>query len=130
MAGLEIEHDHIKIDGQSIETVRVPVTVKNGGEQRHVSLYAEDYKRLIAMGVTENWFINEGLVRFFSKGRENNSMVARVILGLWPEHDKDKRVHYRNGNKLNLLRHNLELRCNSKSEEIEAEDPNEPSISE
>lgn len=66
---------------------------------------------LDALGVSESWFTNHKgngsfLVCFPSKSVKNNSIVARVILGL---KKKDRRftVGYRDGSPFNLLRHNL-----------------------
>lgn len=115
MAGRpEIEFGERVVDGMKIPIVRVPVAIENRPDEfKLVPLYAEDHHRLEAMGVTESWFLNAGsngrlYVRFHSKTRGNNAMVARVLLGLWKE-DGEFTVRYRDNDPCNLLRHNLKL---------------------
>jgi hypothetical protein len=94
----------IDIDGQ--RCVRIPLA----STARIAILYAEDFERLIALGLSPFWMVNmnkptgQGYVRVAKDGRK--LAIARLILGAGPRHQ----VAYRDGNRLNLRRENLILR--------------------
>lgn len=93
---------------------------KQDGAKEEVRLYEDDYKRLAAMQVSPSWYTNRKkngrlLVCFKSKRRNNNSVIARCILGLWPDEDADKYVTYRDDSTFNLQRHNLEVRIRKRA---------------
>jgi len=106
---------HRSIDPGGRPIVRVPlahtkVTSKN--PRRFALLDAEDFDRLMAAGVSPCWTLNRdgkmgiGYVRApwgsDPRGRTLVS-IAPLVLGTEP----GQRVHYRDGNRLNLRRSNL-----------------------
>lgn len=82
-----------------------------GREQKHhAKLYAEDYDKLMQLGVSANWnFIlsgNKPYVVCRSKIDGGQIIIARLIANPRPGHS----VFYKNGDTLDLRSDNLEVR--------------------
>ena len=94
-------------DGEAI----VIVTLSNGEKAK---LFAEDYERLVEMGISPNWTANgNGNGQFYVRtkltdalGWGNNAMVSRLIA---PPTTRGLVLRHRDGNRLNLRRDNLEI---------------------
>ena len=81
------------------------VTVPLGKNAKHGEciLDKSDMDRLLTMGVSTNWTLNNGSVHAYS--RSGHLTIARVIT----DASIGERVRYLDGNTLNLRKHNLEL---------------------
>ena len=102
---LNRNHEHFT-DENGQRCARVPLA--NTGQV--ATLYAEDLALLLEAGLPQNWSINFncrggiGYVRAKVPG-DNTRTVARLIRGA----AAGQQVAYRDGNRLNLCRHNLVL---------------------
>ena len=83
------------------------VTVPLGKDSKHGEciLDKSDMDRLLTMGVSTNWTLNNGHVTASAKTSNNHILIARVISGA----SFGERVKFLDGNRLNLRKHNLEL---------------------
>jgi len=90
------------------DTLMVAVPLANLAET--AELRAEDFQMLLAAGVSRTLYLNFsesiGYVRAHLLG-QNTVSVARFVAGA----RRGEIVHYRDGNRLNLRRENLELGC-------------------
>lgn len=88
-------------DGKDI--VRIPLA----NHPEPAKLLKDDFERLTSMGLTTAWTLNSNgqghsYVRCAAPGR-NLITVARAICDV----GRGRRIHYRDGNRLNLRRDNL-----------------------
>lgn len=92
---------------QKISPGEIVVTVPLGKDAKHgeCTLDKSDMDKLLAMGISTNWTLNNGNVTASGKSSNNHVLVARAITGA----SFGERVRYIDGNKLNLRRDNLEL---------------------
>lgn len=96
------------MDHNSKRCVRVPLA----NSKLFAELYAEDFERLCAQGVTTNWHLSRGARGIgypaVSLKGYNTQFIARLIAGA----PHGKQVSYRDRNRLNLKGDNLVLsRC-------------------
>lgn len=92
-------------DGRLV--VGVPLSNRPG---ERAWLYQTDYEALLAEYGTHSWYVNSngsgGLyVRMKSRDRQNNVMVARLVMA----DPLARRIRYRDGDTLNLRARNLEV---------------------
>jgi hypothetical protein len=96
------------IDENGQEIVLVPLDPER---KYYAKLYADDYERLLKLGVTGEWSVhNNGSGRLYvtvrSKINAHHIIVARLIANPLPGYS----VYYKNGDTLDLRRDNLEIR--------------------
>ncbi|SON53703.1 hypothetical protein HDIA_0162 [Hartmannibacter diazotrophicus] len=87
------------------EVVRVPL---RPGEDRHATIYREDYERLLRNGVGTHWFVSKAggreYVRAYCRGATGDQItVARAVLGV----GRRANVSYVTKDRTDLRRGNL-----------------------